>query len=322
LNTEEERDDVPDLTPDEEAFRTAVLEGFSHHPKSIPSKFLYDARGSALFEQLTLQPDYYLTRTEIAILHERAADIAAAVGPHARLIEFGSGSSQKARMLLGALDRPAAYVPVDISCDHLRETAAGVAQDLRVTVIPLCADYTAPFELPTLPCPSGKRIGFFGGTTIGNFEPEAAEHFLARCAHILGSDSEMIIGVDLKKEPAILNAAYNDSAGVMAAFSLNILERIKRELGRDLDISRFKHLAFYNATEGRIEVYICSLADQPVRIAGQLFQLTAGERIQTVYSYKYSIPEFRALAARAGYKAIGMWTDPDHSYGVHHFRIL
>jgi dimethylhistidine N-methyltransferase len=310
-----------DSTPDRQSFRNAVLEGFDRGQKSIPSKFLYDARGSALFEQIGLQPDYYLTRTEIAILHEHASDISAAVGPHARLIEFGSGSSQKARILLGALDRPAAYVPVDISGEHLGEMAAGVARDFPILVIPICTDYTAPFQLPPLSGPCGKRVGFFGGTTIGNFEPEAAEHFLAHCAKILGPGSEMIIGVDLKKDPAILDAAYNDTAGVMAAFNLNILGRIKRELDSDLDIGRFKHLAFYKAAEGRIEGYICSRVDQTVRIAGQRFHLAAGELIQTIYSYKYSISEFHALAGRAGFSAINTWTDLGELYSVHYFGL-
>ena len=310
-----------DPTPDRESFRNAVLEGFDRGQKSIPSKFLYDARGSVLFEQISRQPDYYLTRIEIAILHEHAADISAAVGPHARLIEFGSGSSQKARILLGALDRPAAYVPVDISGEHLRKMAVCVARDFPISVIPICTDYTAPFQLPALSDPSGKSVGFFGGTTIGNFEPAAAEHFLAHCASILGPGSEMIIGVDIKKDSAILDAAYNDAAGAMAAFSLNILERIKRELDGDLDIGRFKHRAFFNAAEGRVEVYICSRANQTVRIAGQDFHLAAGELIQTVYSYKYSISEFHTLAARAGFSAINTWTDPGELYSVQYFRL-
>jgi L-histidine N-alpha-methyltransferase len=257
LHAEEEPIYFHDQTPDRESFRNAVLEGFGHSRKSIPSKFLYDARGSALFEQVSLLPHYYPTRTEVAILHEHAADMAAGIGPHCRLIDLGSGGSHKARILLRALDRPAAYVPVDISGEHLREAAAGVAADFPLLpVIPVCADYTALFRLPPLPGPGGKRVGFFPGTTIGNFEPASAELFLTRCAHVLGPGSEMVIGVDLKKDPAILNTAYNDRTGVMAAFSLNILARINRELDGDLDTGRFEHLAFYNGAESRVEVYI------------------------------------------------------------------
>jgi L-histidine Nalpha-methyltransferase len=311
-----------DLAPGEESFRDAVLKGFAGSRKSIPCKFLYDARGSALFEEICHLPEYYPTRTEIAIIEDNAADIAAEMGPHSRLIEFGSGGSHKARILLAALDRPAAYVPVDISREHLREAAASVAADFPVLpVIAVCADYTAVFRLPPLSGPAGKRVGFFPGSTIGNFEPAAAERFLANCAHILGSSGEMIIGVDLKKDPAVLNAAYNDSAEVTAAFNLNLLVRINRELDGDLDIERFEHLAFYNATEGRVEIYIRSLADQRVRIAGQRFHFAGGELIHTEYSYKYAVAEFRALAARAGFRPVDTWTDPADLFSLHYFRL-
>jgi dimethylhistidine N-methyltransferase len=311
-----------DLAPGEESFREAVLKGFSGSRKSIPCKFLYDARGSALFEEICRLPEYYPTRTEIAILEENGADIADEMGPHSRLIEFGSGGSHKARILLEALDRAAAYVPVDISREHLREAAAGIAADFPLLpVIAVCADYTTAFRLPPLPGPSGKRVGFFPGSTIGNFEPAAAERFLANCAHILGSGGEMLIGVDLKKDPAILNAAYNDSVGVTAAFNLNLLARINRELDGDLDIDRFEHLAFYSATEGRVEIYIRSLADQQARIAGQRFHFAADELIHTEYSYKYAVSEFRALATRAGFRPVDTWTDPADLFSLHYFRL-
>jgi len=311
-----------DLAPGEESFRDAVLNGFGQGRKSIPCKFLYDARGSALFEEICRLPEYYLTRTEIAILAENAADIAAVMGPHSRLIEFGSGGSHKARILLEALDRPAAYVPVDISREHLRQAAAGVAADFPLLpVIAVCADYTAAFRLPPLPGPSGKRVGFFPGSTIGNFEPAAAERFLANCAHILGHSGEIIIGVDLKKDAAILDAAYNDRAGITAAFNLNLLGRINRELDGDLDLDRFAHRAFYNDREGRIEIYIESLADQRARIAGRHFRFAAGELIHTEYSYKYSARDFRALAARAGFRPVATWTDPNDLFSLHYLRL-
>jgi L-histidine Nalpha-methyltransferase len=311
-----------DLAPGEESFRDAVLKGFGRARKAIPCKFLYDARGSALFEEICRLPEYYPTRTEIAILEENASEIAAQMGPHCRVIEFGSGASHKARILLQALDRPAAYVPVDISREHLREAAASLAEDFpELPVTAVCADYTRPFRLPPLPEPSGKRVGFFPGSTIGNFDPDAAEDFLANCASILGSGGEMLIGVDLKKNSEILDAAYNDRAGVTAAFNLNLLERINRELDGDLDLDFFEHVAFYNEVEGRVEIYVRSLADQETVIAGRRVAFAAGELIHTEYSYKYAVPEFRALAARTGFRPVDTWTDPAELFSVHYFRL-
>ena len=222
-------------------------------------------------------PEYYLTRTEIAILEEYAGAIARHIGAHCRLVELGSGSSRKVRILLEALEAPAAYVPVDISREHLREAAARLAADFpELPVIAVCADYTRPFPLPPLPGPAGKRVGFFPGSTIGNFEPEAVVRFLAHCAELLGPEGEMLIGVDLKKDPAILNAAYNDRAGLNAAFNLNLLERINRELGGDIDVDRFEHLAFYSEEKGRMELYLKSLADQTATIAGHRFPFRRG----------------------------------------------
>jgi L-histidine Nalpha-methyltransferase len=311
-----------DLAPGEESFRDAVLAGFGRERKSIPCKFLYDARGSALFEEICRLSEYYPTRTEVAILAENAAEIAAQMGPHSRLIEFGSGGSHKPRILLEALDRPAAYVPVDISREHLRQAAAGVAADFPLLrVIAVCADYTAPFRLPPLPGPAGKRVGFFPGSTIGNFEPPAALRFLQNCAQILGPGGEMMIGVDLKKDRQILDAAYNDGAGVTAAFNLNLLGRINRELDGELDLGRFAHRAFYDADQGRVEIYIESLTDQWARVAGRPFRFTEGELIHTEYSYKYAVPEFRALAARAGFRPVDTWTDASDLFSVHYFRL-
>jgi dimethylhistidine N-methyltransferase len=311
-----------DLAPGEESFRDAVLSGLRCARKRIPCKFFYDARGSALFEAICRLPEYYPTRTEIVILEDNSADIAAHMGRNCRLIEFGSGASQKVRILLPALDRPAAYVPVDISREHLRDAATGLAEDFpSVPVIAVCADYTRPFSLPSLPGAGGKRVGFFPGSTIGNFEPEGAVAFLANYARILGPGGEMLIGVDLKKDPEILDAAYNDRAGVTAAFNLNLLERVNRELDGDLDIDRFEHVAFYNETEGRVEIYIRSLVGQQARIAGTRFRFAEDELIHTEYSYKYSVPEFRALAGRAGFRPVDTWTDPAELFSVHYFRL-
>jgi L-histidine Nalpha-methyltransferase len=314
--------DFHDLAPGEESFRDAVLSGLGCVRKRIPCKFFYDARGSALFEAICRLPEYYLTRTEIAILDDNSADIAAHMGPSCRLIEFGSGASQKVRILLQALDRPAAYVPVDISREHLRDAATSVAEDFPlVPVVAVCADYTRPFPLPPLPGAGGKRVGFFPGSTIGNFEPDAAVAFLANYARVLGPGGEMLIGVDLKKDVEILDAAYNDRAGVTAAFNLNLLERVNRELDADLDIDRFEHMAFYNEAEGRVEIYIRSLASQEARIAGSRFRFAENELIHTEYSYKYSVAEFRALAARAGFRPVDTWTDPAELFSVHYFRL-
>ena len=310
-----------DLAPSEESFRDAIVNGLSREPKSLPCKFFYDARGSELFEQICRLPEYYLTRTEIAILEERADEIAAQIGPHCRLIELGSGGSHKVRILLHALEAPAAYIPVDISRDHLREAAAQLAADFpELPVIAVCADYTRPFDLPKVPGPSGKRVGFFPGSTIGNFEPQQVVQFLDHWAELLGPGGEMLIGVDLKKEPEILDAAYNDRAGINAAFNLNLLERINRELGGDFDLDRFEHHAFYNPAAGRVELYLKSLADQSVRVAGRRFDFAADELIHTENSYKYAIPEFGALAARAGFRTIHTWTDRADLFSVHYLR--
>ena len=311
-----------DLAPGEESFRDAVLNGLAQGLRAIPCKFFYDERGSALFEVICRLPEYYLTRTEIAILEENASEIAAQMGRHCRLIEFGSGASTKVRILLEAIDSPAAYVPVDISREHLRDAAASLAEDFpSLPVVAVCADYTRPFPLPPLPGPYGKRVGFFPGSTIGNFEPDAAVAFLANYARVLGPGGEMLIGVDVKKDPAIIEAAYNDRAGVTARFNLNLFQRINRELDGDLDINRFEHVAFYDEAEGRVEIYIRSLANQEAWIAGKPILFGKGELIHTEYSYKYSIPEFRALAARAGFRPVDTWTDPAQLFSVHYFRL-
>jgi dimethylhistidine N-methyltransferase len=310
-----------DLAPGEESFRDAVLAGLGGEPKSLPCKFFYDARGSALFEKICEVPEYYLTRTEIAILETYAGEIASRIGPNPRLIELGSGASRKVRILLDALDAPAAYVPVDISREHLRTAAEQLARDFPdIPVIAVCADYTRPFTLPAMPGRMGKRVGFFPGSTIGNFEPEGVINFLSHCARLLGPGGEMIIGADLKKDPAILNAAYNDTAGYNAAFNLNLLARINRELDGDLALDGFEHVAFYNPQEGRVELYIRSLADQRAQVAGRQIRFACGELIHTENSYKYALTEFRALAARAGFRPIDAWTDGEELFSVQYFR--
>jgi dimethylhistidine N-methyltransferase len=308
-----------DLAPAEESFRDAVLGGLTRRAKSIPCRFLYDERGSALFEEICELPEYYLTRTEIAILGDCAGEIGAFAGRHAQLIEFGSGASRKVRLLLDALEDPAAYVAIDISREPLRHAAEEVAADFPdVPVVAVCADYLQPLRLPPLPARGeGRRLGFFPGSTIGNFTPDAAVDFLSGCRRVIERGGAFLVGVDLKKDPALLDAAYNDSAGVTAAFNLNLLERINRELDADFDLDRFAHDAFYNEAAGRIEIYIRSRADQIVTVAGRAIRFAAGERIHTEDSCKYTIAEFQRLATHSGFRPMRHWTDPAALFAVH-----
>ena len=310
-----------DLAPGEDSFRDAVLAGLSTNPKSLPCKFFYDERGSALFEAICEVPEYYLTRTELGILETCAGEIAARIGPNCRLVELGSGASRKVRLLLKALEVPLAYVPVDISRGFLREAAASIAADFPdVEVVAVCTDYTRPFVLPKITGPAGKTVGFFPGSTIGNFEPEAVVSFLTHLGRLLGPGAEMLIGADVKKDKAVLDAAYNDAEGLNAAFNLNLLHRIRNELDSDIAIDDFAHIAFYNPDEGRVELYIKSLKDQRAIIAGRRFSFGAGEMIHTENSYKYAIPEFHALAARAGFRALDTWTDAEGKFSVHYLQ--
>jgi len=310
-----------DLAPSEENFRYAVLAGLSRTPKSIPCKFLYDARGSALFEKICELPEYYPTRTECSILRRSAGEIAEHVGPDCQIVEFGSGSSTKTRILLDALRRPSSYVPVDISREQLRAAVSALVSRYHgLDIVAICADYTADDFVPALPGANGTRLAFFPGSTIGNFEPGEARRFLARCARVVGAGGALLIGVDLKKDEGILNAAYNDAAGVTAAFNLNLLVRMNRELGASFDVRRFAHDAFYSKAQGRIEIYIRSLERQVVSVAGRSFLFAPGERIHTENSYKYAIGEFQRLAEEAGFRPVRAWTDPQGLFSVHLLR--
>jgi len=299
-----------DFAPREEGFRAAALSGLSRAPKAIPCRFLYDRRGSALFEEICNLPEYYVTRAETAILTAQVGEIARLIGPRARLIEFGSGGSRKVRRLLEALDNPLSYMPVDISGETLHRAASSIAADFpALEVIAVCADYMEPRRLPDLASRAGgRRVGFFPGSTIGNLTPEEAVEFLRGCRELLGSGGGMIVGADLKKDPALLHAAYNDAAGVTARFTLNLLERMNRELDADFDPARFEHEAFYNPDQGRIEIYIRSQMDQIVRVAGRRFLFARGERVHVEYSYKFAVEEFQALARRAGFRPVQCWT--------------
>ena len=309
-----------DYAPREEGFRAAALAGLARHHKAIPCRFLYDARGSELFEQICDLPEYYVTRAETAILRDHAGAIAKRIGPRCRLIEFGSGASTKVRLLLAALENPASYVPIDISGDMLHPAASAVAADFpALEVIAVCADYMEPRTLPRLLARGNdRRVGFFPGSTIGNLTPDEALHFLRGCRELLGPGGAMVIGADLKKDPALLHAAYNDAAGVTAAFTLNLLARMNRELGADFNRARFAHDASYNAEAGRVEIYLKSLMDQIVTVAGRGFMFARDERTHIEYSYKYTVAEFQKLAARAGFRAEDVWTDADRRFSVHY----
>jgi len=309
-----------ELAPIEEDFRTAALGGLARPRKSVPCRFLYDERGSELFAAICELPEYYITRTEVGVLAAHAADIAALAGPGCHLIEFGSGAGTKVRFLLDAFERPAAYTAIDISADALQRAALGVTGTFPgVDVTAVCADFTDPKRLPpSLFAGARRRIGFFPGSTIGNLTPDEAVTFLRGCRGVLGAGNAMIVGVDLKKDERVLNAAYNDGAGVTASFTLNLLARMNRELGADFDAARFEHDASYNAREGRMEIYLRSLMDQIVVVGGRRVPFAKGERVHIEYSYKYAVDEFQKLAARAGYRAAACWTDAAGLVSVHY----
>lgn len=300
----------------DDAFLADVTDGLSRARKTLPCKYFYDQRGSALFDTICELEEYYPTRTETAILRRHAGEFAGLAGPGAAVVELGSGSSVKVRILLDALEDPAAYVPVDISREHLLASAARLAGDYPgLTVVPVAADYVQGFPLPPVAAPE-RTLAFFPGSTIGNFEPAEAKAFLGRLARRLGVGSRLLIGVDLKKRRDVLEAAYNDARGVTAAFNLNLLARINRELGGTFDLDGFAHRAFYNETCGRIEMHLVSRRAQTAAVGGRTFRFAEGETIHTENSCKYSLPEFGRLAAGAGWRAVRTWTDEAALFGL------
>ncbi len=302
--------------PQDSEFARDVIAGLSATPKWLWAKYFYDDRGSELFEQITGLPEYYPTRTELDILEARAAEIARFIPPGAALIEFGSGSTVKARIVLRAA-AVAAYVPVDISAGFLNSEAARLKRDLpHLRILPVAADFTKPFELPAA-IRSRARVGFFPGSTIGNFEPAQAGEFLRHAARLLGSGARFIVGIDLIKDERVLHAAYNDAAGVTAAFNLNLLRRINRELGADFELDRFRHKAFFNSAQHRIEMHLESRAAQNVVLYDRVVAFAAGETIHTESSYKYTVESFQALAATAGWSPAAVWTDPKGYFSLH-----
>ena len=304
------------------AFETDVLAGLHASPKRLPPKYFYDGVGSQLFERITELPEYYPTRCEMHILRKHGADIAKHVAQGAALIEFGSGSSKKARILLRALPRLAAYVPVDICGEMIEQEALELRPDFPgLKVLPVTADITQHFALPREALAAPVRVGFFPGSTIGNFEPHEAAAFLRNAARILGVGATLIVGVDLVKPVEVLNAAYNDDAGVTARFNLNLLVRINRELGGTFKLDSFEHHAFYNRERHRIEMHLASLKRQKVRVAGATIDFRTGETIHTENSYKYSVDSLGALARGAGWEPATVWTDERKYFSIQAFTL-
>ena len=308
-----------DLKPDTGSFAAEVLAGLSRSQKALSPKYFYDEHGSALFERICELPEYYPTRTEMALMHTHGREMASLLGPECLLVEYGSGSGQKTLQLIGHL-RPVAYMPIDISGAQLRNFAASLATrfpHLRIAAV--CTDYTRDFELPDVAgVRAARRAAYFPGSTIGNFTIDEARDFLRRACRMVTPGGAMLIGVDLKKPEALLDAAYNDAQGVTAAFNLNLLARINRELGANFDLAAFRHHAFYNARDSRIEMHLVSLKDQTVSVAGRNFVFHRDETIHTENSYKYSIDEFARLAGEAGFRAERCWVDRESFFSVHY----
>jgi dimethylhistidine N-methyltransferase len=303
-----------DLPATQGASREEVLRGLRSPQKELPCKLLYDEVGSALFEQICTLDEYYPTRTEMRIMRAAAGDMAGRLGPGALLIEYGSGSSTKTRLLLDRLERPAGYVPIDISREQLEHSAAALRQAYpNLEVLPRAADYTTGFEIPTPRVRPARRVAYYPGSTIGNFVPDDARRFLARMArHCDG----LLIGVDLKKDPLMLHRAYNDALGITARFNLNLLARLNRELGATFNLDAFRHYAFYNPVFARVEMHLVSLTEQRVRVAGIEIPFERGESIWTEASYKYSLDDFAGLAASAGWRVEQVWSDDRGLFSV------
>lgn len=311
--------EVPAAPPGGETqrFRTDVLRGLRRAPKELPCKYFYDEAGSRLFEDICELEEYYLTRTELGLMQRHAAEMAALLGPDCLLIEFGSGSSLKTRLLLDHLPRPAGYVPVDVSCEHLLRAAGLIATDYPgLEVLPLCADFTGRLHLPAPRRPPGRRVVYFPGSTLGNFGPPEAATLLSGVVELCGRGGALLLGIDLQKDVALLEAAYNDRRGVTAAFNLNLLARINRELGADFALDGFRHDAFYNRRLACIEMHLISLRSQRVRLGGDIISFVEGETIRSERSYKYNVEEFRTWVRRCNLSVERVWTDEQKLFAV------
>ena len=308
---------VHDFKPGQDHFRAEVLSGLRKSQKELPSKYFYDERGSFLFELICALDEYYIPRTETAIMKDNIGEIVELLGPCVLLIEYGSGNSAKTRILLDHLHEMVAYVPLDISREQLLLTTKELAADYPgLEVLSVCADYTSSFELPVPNKSVTDKVVYFPGSTIGNFDPIPAKHFLEHIAGVCGPGGGLLIGVDLKKDPAMLHHAYNDHQGVTASFNLNLLERINRELDFDFQLECFEHYAFYNPREGRVEMHLVSLKDQIVRMDNVTIPFAKSESIWTESSYKFNLDEFSQIAATAGFKVEHVWTDEQQWFSM------
>jgi dimethylhistidine N-methyltransferase len=307
---------------DESAFAADVLRGLNATPKRIPAKYFYDDAGSILFDRITDLPEYYPTRCEMSILETKAAEIGKLIPDGAALVELGAGSAKKVRILLKASPALGLYVPVDICGEMIEREAVELRRDFPdLKVVPVTADFTKEFELPPEAKAAPARVGFFPGSTIGNFEPHEAAAFLKNVAKILGPGAILIVGVDLIKPVEVLKAAYNDKEGVTASFNLNLLKRINRELGGTFNLDGFEHHAIYNRERNRIEMHLASLKRQKVKVAGETIDFRAGETIHTENSYKYSVDSLTALARGVGWSPLKAWTDADKYFSIQAFKL-
>jgi dimethylhistidine N-methyltransferase len=311
------RPNVAAATPPRDELTNGVIEGLRKSPKELSPVWFYDELGSFLFDSICDLPEYYVTRTEIGIMHMCASEMAHHIGPRAALIEFGSGTSLKTRLLLDVLDRPVAYVPVDIARDHLLDAAGDLARDYTaLQICPVCADFTQPFELPRQVVGAQRRVVYFSGSTLGNFTREQAQVLLARIRKTIGRDGALLIGVDLRKDPQVLQRAYDDVAGVTAEFNLNALRHLNRELGCNFDLNAFEHRAVWVEDESRIEMHLVSKRDQVVDVRGERISIRRGEHLRTEYCHKYTLEGFADLAAQADLAVTRVWMDAEKHFSV------
>jgi L-histidine Nalpha-methyltransferase len=294
-----------------------VLEGLRKSPKQLSPVWFYDEHGSVLFDTICELPEYYLTRTEAQIMAQRAGEMAQELGPNVALIEFGSGSSDKTRLLLDRLEAPVCYVPIDISRDYLLETAGSLARDYpELHITPVCADFTRPFDLPVHIAAARRRVVYFPGSTLGNFETAAAQRVLTTMREIIGRNGAVLIGIDLRKDPQVLQRAYNDSRGVTAEFNLNALRHMNRELGADFDVDAFEHSALWIENQSRIEMHLVSKRDQDVHVGDEVVHIERGEHVRTECCHKYTLEGFAELVAAADLEVTRVWTDSERKFSV------
>ncbi len=299
-----------------------VIEGLSKSRKELPCKYFYDEHGSQLFDEICSLEEYYVTRTELDIMHKNIDEMSDVMGRKLMFVEYGSGSSEKIKIILDHVKGICTYVPIDISCKHLSKSAAQIASQYKqIEVIPVCADYNKPFSIPESKNNILHKIVYFPGSTIGNFHPDEARKFLKQIAEVAGPNGGLLIGVDLKKDSSILNRAYNDSRGITAEFNLNQLKHLNRELGTDFELDNFRHRAFYNSEQGRIEMHLISTENQTVSLNGTTISFDKDESIWTESSYKYSLAEFKSVAIDAGFSVKQVWTDENNLFSVQYLDV-